>query len=465
MWFKKKRSIVLGIALLLLVGGVFLFSRFWAGSESIQYRTVKIERGTITSSIFASGTVNPVITVDVGSQVTGMIKELYADFNTQVKRGRLIARIDPATFEAKLQQAKADLESAKASVIHQRAAVERAEAQVANARAAVEASKANLVKAEVAVRDARIKFESRSALFKEGGISQEERDSARATHDAAIAQWEASKAQLEAAQASWRSAQAELQVAQAELKAAEASVKQKEAAVWQAQVDLDHTFIRAPVDGVVISRSVDVGQTVAASLQAPTLFIIAQDLTRMQVKTSVDEADISKVHEGQEATFTVDAYPSETFRGRIHQIRKAPVVQQNVVTYDVIIRVENPDLKLMPGMTANVELLVARKENVLKLPNAALRFKPNLSLQGERGGQALAQPAKERLQKVVWILGENRGPRPVWVKLGISDQQFTEAVEGELKEGQEVIVGTSSKEKGSQSSFLLGQPPRRTPPF
>lgn len=462
----RKRLLMFVVLVLLLGAGTGAFYSYQTNQNRPHYRTGKVERGGIDATISATGTMNPVITVQVGSQVTGMVKELYADFNAQVKRGRLIARIDPATFEAKLQQAKADLENAKANVMNQRAAMAKAEAAVTNAQAAVEVSKANIVRAEVGVHDARIKSESRAALFKEGGISQEERDSAKATYDSAVAQLEAAKAQRQAAEALSRSAQAELQVAHAELVAAEAAVKQKEASVVQAQVDLDHTSIRAPVDGVVISRNVDVGQTVAASLQAPTLFVIARDLTKMQVNTSVDEADVSKVQVGQDAAFTVDAFPGQAFTGKVSQIRKAPVIQQNVVTYDVIIRVDNPDLKLLPGMTANVELLVARRENVLKLPNAALRFKPNPSMLGEKGGQALAQPAKERPQgMVVWILGEERRPRPVRVELGITDQQFTEVVEGNLKEGQEVIVGISSKEKGSQPSSPFGQMRRRAPLF
>ncbi len=462
----KKKVIVLGVILPLVAGGVLLFYRSWAGSKRIPYRMAKVERGPITATISATGTLNAVVTVEVGSQITGMVKELYADFNAPVKRGQVIARIDPATFEARLQQARADLESARAAVMNQRAVVAKAEAQVANARAALAASKANRGKAEVAVRDARIKFESREALFGEGGISQEERDSAKASYDSAMAQLEAAEAERQAAEALLRAAEAELQVARAQLAAAEANVRQKEAAVRQAQVDLDHTFIRAPVDGIVISRNVDVGQTVAASLQAPTLFVIAQDLTKMQVNTSLDEADIGRVRVGQEATFTVDAYPGQSFHGKVYQIRQAPVIRQNVVTYDVIIRVENPALKLMPGMTANVKILVARKGDVLKVPNGALRFRPSLAGKGGQSGGGAAQAAPEGRragEERVWVLA-NGQPQPIPVKLGLTDGTFTEVVEGALHEGQEVIVGLVSR-NGSGRSGGAFTPPRRGPGF
>ncbi|MGH7424321.1 MAG: efflux RND transporter periplasmic adaptor subunit, partial [Candidatus Methylomirabilales bacterium] len=253
-------GILVLLALFIGVGGVA-----WLRSEkSPKYRTAPVERGEIVATISASGTLNAVITVQVGSQISGRIKNLYADFNSRVEKGQLIARIDPDTFEAKVNQAKADVDNAR-----------------------------------VAVKDAKIKRDSRAALFQEGGISQEERDSAQASYDSAAARLEAALSALRAA-----------------------------------QVDLDRSYIYAPVNGVVIARNVDVGQTVAASLQAPTLFLIAEDLTKMQVDTNVDEADISRIQVGQQASFTVDAFPGEVFKGQVVQIRQAPIVQQNVVTYD-----------------------------------------------------------------------------------------------------------------------------------
>ncbi|MFN3475928.1 MAG: efflux RND transporter periplasmic adaptor subunit [Candidatus Methylomirabilales bacterium] len=454
------------VLLLLLAGASWAFYLYRKGQDSVQYRMAKVERGRIVSTISATGTLNAVTTVQVGSQITGMIKHLYADFNSQVKKGQLIARIDPESFEAKLRQAEAELENAKATVALTKAAVVKAEAELANAKATIEATKANVAKAEVAVHDARIKLESREALFKEGGISQEERDSAKAAYDSAVAQLEAAKAQLEASQASSRSAQAQLEVARSQLQAAHAQVKQKEAAVAQARVDLDHTFIRAPVDGIVISRNVDVGQTVAASLQAPTLFIIAQDLTKMQVNTNVDESDIGRVRLGQEATFTVDSFPGQTFQGRVVQIRQAPIVQQNVVTYDVVIAVANPELKLMPGMTANVRILVAEKANILKIPNAALRFRPPRAGEREQpGGAAQAAASRRRGEEQrVWVF-VNGQLQPLPVKLGMTDGAFTEVVEGALHEGQEVVVGLAGREGSGRSGGASLTPQRRGPGF
>jgi HlyD family secretion protein len=288
-------------------------------------------------------------------------------------------------------------------------------------------------------------------LFQEGGISQEERDSAQATLESA-------QAQLEAAQAGLRAAQAALEVTQAQLIAAEATVKQKQAALDQAQVDLNNTYIRAPVDGIVVSRNVDVGQTVAASLQAPTLFLIAQDLTKMQVDTNVDEADIGRVVLDQEATFTVDSYPGQAFRGRVVQIRQAPQVLQNVVTYTTVVAVSNPELKLKPGMTANVRILVARRENALLVPNAAFRVRLE-GPEGQRGSPAGAsgrpgarvgggsgsamRGAPPSAEHRIWVLQDGK-PVERTVRTGLGDGQKTEVLDG-LKEGETVIVGLPSQ--------------------
>jgi HlyD family secretion protein len=468
---RRKLTLASAVTVLVLSGAVGFY--WWSnGNRKAAYRTAPVERGDILSTISATGTLNAVITVQVGTQVSGTIKQLMADFNSPVKKGMVIARIDPDIFEAKVNQAKADVENVRAAVLNQRAAVVRAEADVANARA-------NVVRQEVAVRDARIKFDSRSRLFKEGGISQEERDSSQAALDSAAAQ-------LDAAQASVRASQAALEVARAQLAAAQAQVKQKQAALDQAQVDLDHTFIRAPVDGVVVSRNVDVGQTVAASLQAPTLFLIAQDLTKMQVDTNVDEADISRVSLEQEVTFTVDSYPGQTFRGRVSQIRQAPQIIQNVVTYNTVVGVSNPDLKLKPGMTANVKILVARRESALLVPNAAFRVRLDASAPGapagsqvggrpgQRGPQGMADgrpsgrpgmgpgrgpeagsraPA-ERKQRV-WVLQDGK-PAERMIQTGLSDGQKTEVVEG-LKEGETVVVGLAGQPRGG--SGPAGGPP------
>jgi len=473
---RKLVLVIIGsIALLGLGGWVYLH-----GQGRVEYRTVKVERGDIEATISATGNPNAVVTVQVGSQVSGNIKELSADFNTKVKKGQLVARIDPEIFEAKVNQAKANLDNARAAILNARAMLQKTEADVANAKASIEGAKANVAKAKVAVLDAQIKLKSRINLFKEGGISAEERDSAQATYDSNVAALEAAQAQDQAAGYTLRAAQAQHEVTIAQLAAAEAQVKQNEAALKQAQIDLEHTYIRAPVDGTVVSRNVDVGQTVAASLSAPTLFLIAQDLTKMQVDTNVDEADIGRVRVGQPATFTVDAYPGETFRGKVVQIRQAAINVQNVITYDAVVAVSNPDLKLFPGMTANVKILVDRQEKVLKIPNAALRFRPpDFKEQPKRAGDASVRTAqgpptgegapgfrgarKAGGDQTIWVSGDDRKLRPVTVKLGITDGSFSEVTEGNLKEGQEVIVGLVPKDgqaAGGPTQPFGGRGPR-----
>ncbi|OGK98219.1 MAG: hypothetical protein A3D33_02320, partial [Candidatus Rokubacteria bacterium RIFCSPHIGHO2_02_FULL_73_26] len=335
-----------------------------------KYRLARVERGPLTAAVSATGNLNAVITVQVGSQVSGQIKELLVDFNSVVRKGQVVARIDPDIFRAKVNQAKAELDAARASVLNQQAQVERARADVENARAALAEARAQTAKAQVAVLDTRRDRERKSELFARQLIAKSEMDSAQAAHDSALAQLDSVRAREQALASAINSALAQLRVAEAAHAAARATVEQRRAALEQAQVDLDHTTIRAPVDGVVVSRQVDVGQTVAASLQAPILFTIAQDLTKMQVETSVDEADIGRIRLEDHATFTVDAFPGETFSGTVVQIRKAAQIVQNVVTYTVVVAVGNPAGRLLPGMTANVKLVVAEKPSVLRVPNA-----------------------------------------------------------------------------------------------
>lgn len=407
--------VVVGVlGALATAGYVFSTSR----TPATRFRTATLDRGTIVATVSATGALAAVTTVQVGSQVSGQVREVLVDFNTPVRRNQLIARIDPEVFQAKVNAATADLESAQAQVLNQRANVEKVRADVENARAAaataeanaermradvenaravIATAQANVTRDSATTNNARVELERRVDLIQRELISKSERDQAQTTFDTAQAQLEATRAQERAGQAALRStqaqltagesqvraakaqvasAQATLQVAEAQLKAADATVRQKQAALEQTRLDLVHTEIRAPVDGVVVSRTVDPGQTVAASLQAPTLFTIAQDLTRMQVEAAVDEADVGRLREGMSAVFTVDAFPGRTFRGEISQIRKAAQVVQNVVSYTTVITVPNPDRILLPGMTANVRVQVDRREDALRVVNAALRFRP-----------------------------------------------------------------------------------------
>jgi HlyD family secretion protein len=448
------RWLVLALVGVFLLAAAALGYRYWQGSAAAPpYRTVRVERGPLTASVSATGNLNAVIMVLVGSQVSGTIKELDADFNTVVQTGQVIARIDPALFEAAVNQARADLDAAQSTVLNQEAQVEQARTGVENARAGYAEARAQTAKALVAEEDAQRTLARQTALFQRDLVATADRDSAQAAADAAVAQHESAEAHERALAAAIRTADAQLRVQTAALETARNQAKQKQAALTQAQINLDHTTIRSPVDGVVVNRAVDVGQTVAATLQAPTLFTIAQDLTKMQVETSVDEADIGRIRPDTPVTFTVDAFPGESFTGAVAQIRKAPQVVQNVVTYTIVVAVANPAGRLLPGMTANVRFVTAQKADALKVPNTALRFRPP----GVEEPGAAGRAAPERLAADkrptggapstgrVWVLGQDGRPVAVPVELGITDGTVTEIARGDLTIGQAVLVGLESE--------------------
>ncbi|MBI5912583.1 MAG: efflux RND transporter periplasmic adaptor subunit [Betaproteobacteria bacterium] len=362
-----KKTLPWIIAAAVLAAAAFGAYRYTSGKgDEPAYRFGKVERGPITAAVAATGTLNPVKSVLVGSQVSGQIKELFVDFNSVVKQDQVIARIDPESFELRVRQAMADLEATRATVLTQ--------------MASVGAQRAEVSRSEVNLADVKRDYERKQLLVEKGFVSTADRDKALAAYNGAQEQLKTVRAQLA--------------VAEAQAKNAAAVVKQRESQLAQARVDLDRTIIRAPVDGVVIKRSVDAGQTVAASLQAPELFQIAQNLREMQVEASIDEADVGRTKVGQSATFTVDSFPGRTFSGKVMQVRKAALVVQNVVTYIVVISAANPDLQLLPGMTANVRITTDQRDNVLKLPNAALRFRPaGFSEAGAPGATGGAAPA------------------------------------------------------------------------
>jgi len=372
---RSKATIAAAVLLLVTaVAAVFLLGG--DRGQSTEYRLARVERAPMVSKISSTGTLNAVITVQVGTQVSGQIKELTADFNSEVHAGQVIARIDPQLFEVRLQQAEADLAVARANVAVQSAGLERARTELENAEAMHAANKAQTEKASAALLDARRNLDRKQALFKKKVISESQSDEAQTAYEQAAAQLKSTQAQERAEASLVAGRQAAVKIARAQLDNANAQVQQRLAALEQSRVDLEHTVIRSPVDGVVIERSVDIGQTVAASLQAPKLFVIARDLRDMQVETDVDEADIGRIRVGQKATFTVDAFSGQEFNGQVLQIRKAPHEVQNVVTYTVLVSAANPDLRLLPGMTANVDIVVDQRPAVLKIPNAALRFQP-----------------------------------------------------------------------------------------
>src|SRR5262249_32890946 len=372
-------KLLMGLVLVLVLGGAagggYLY--YEGQQQPPRYLTVAVERGAITTTVNATGVVNAVTTVQVGSQVSGTIQKLFVDFNSPVKEGEIIAQIDPAPLATKVAQARANVASAMAAVQVAQATTVNSKAAVETAQANAESARANIDKSKVALADARRILERNNEMVRRSLIAQNDLDTAQMTYDGAVAQLKASEAQLEAATGQLKSASAQQRLAAAQEIAAAAQVDQAKAALQAAELDLEHTTIRAPVNGIVVSRSVDVGQTVAASLQAPTLFPIAQDLTQMQVDTNVSEADIGRVRVGQRVTFTVDAYQNITFTGEVIQVRNAPITVQNVVTYDAVVQVANPDLQLKPGMTANISFLIAERQDVIKVPNAALRFQPD----------------------------------------------------------------------------------------
>jgi HlyD family secretion protein len=421
-------------------------------SRAPSYVTAVVDRGEILDTVGATGTLQAVTTVQVGSQVSGIILSLSADFNSQVRKGQVVARLDPSLFEARLGQARANLVAARANADRSRASA----------------------------ADARQKFARAKELFSENLLPQSDLETAQANFDSAAAQ----------------------------VKASDAAIVQSQASLNQAQVDLNHTVITTPIDGVVIARNFDVGQTVAASFQAPTLFIIANDLAQMQVNASIDEADIGRVREGQAVTFRVDAFPNRTFGGRLDQVRLQPATVQNVVTYSAIVSAQNPKGLLMPGMTATVSIVSARREDTLRFPAAALRFRPE-GAPSQRGSStsARSQTAAERGSRTrasgqpesgrsasarasdrgtvpaadaeetarrgarIYVLGQNGQPERRDVVIGISDGQYVELCEG-LREGDSVVTGlasataTTTGSRGTSSTpsnpFAPPRPERRT---
>ncbi len=437
---RKKYLIGTAIIILILAGGFLLRQLSGQNGSNQKFRLAKVERGEVNLVVTATGTINPVINVLVGSQVSGTIKALYADFNSQVKEGQVIAQIDPAIFEAQVEQGRASVLNAQANLL--------------NAQANLENAKANLTKTDVAVLDAKRTLDRNRPLLEKKIIAQATMDTAQTNYDTAEAQKDVAKAQVESARS--------------QIESFKAQVEQTKAALRVAETNLRYATIRSPVNGTVISRNVDVGQTVAASLQAPTLFTIAKNLAEMQVDSNVSEADVGRIAVGQDATFTVDAFPERIFHGKVSEIRNAPIIVQNVVTYDVVILVGNKDLKLKPGMTANVSVMIAHREGVLKIPNAALRFRPE-SAKKESGKGGPPQKTSERVKPAegdqgrpgrVWVLSPEGKPTPVSITLGITDGTSSEVMGGNLQEGAEVIIEGNSNKKGQSQGGSVPFMPR-----
>ncbi len=365
-----------------------LFMSAACKNGAAQFITDKVTRGDIVTAVTATGTINAVTSVNVGAQISGQITKLYVDFNSPVTRGQLLALIDPALTQAQVDQAKATLANAKA----------------------------NVEKAIATENDAKRTWDRYKNLFARDLVAKSLMDAAETAYLTDHASTVAAKTQVDLAQA----------------------------ALTQAQTNLVYTKIVSPVDGVVVSRNIDVGQTVASSFQTPTLFLIAKDLTKMQIDTSVDEADVSNVKVGQDVDFQQDAYPDVTFKGTVLQVRKASAILQNVVTYDVVVQVDNRDLKLMPGMTAQVSIITSVVRNVLRVPNGALRFRPMQN----------GKPTAPARGPGIWTLENNKLKR-IPVKIGFSDGTFTELVSGDVKEGEIMIIDSLSKPSSQATGFRM----------
>jgi HlyD family secretion protein len=562
--FNKKQLIITAIGIVLVggTGGYLLWGR---GASSEEYITAKVERGAIRNTVSATGALQAVTTVLVGSQVSGTISELYADFNTIVKKGQLVAQLDPRIYQAQVESQRANLEQARASLADAEARVISAEAAIETQKAGVSGAAANLAGLKAQRDDAQSLLRRQESLAKAGLVPERDLEAARTNYNAAEARYKQAAAQLDQARVGERtSATSGLAQAKAQVKQARAQIQQIEGALKTAEVNLSYTTITSPIDGVVVARSVDKGQTVAASLQAPTLFTIANDLTQMQVIANIDQADIGVINQTNRVSFTVDAYPGKNFTGTINQIRLSPQNVQNVITYNVVIDVRNPELKLKPGMTANLTITIAERQDTLRLPNAALRFRPqgmtpekmrelfrggdnqagrgsrsedaqakdaekdgakdavmkgsttqagkedagkgpdqSAGGRGERrrwrgrgnqaddqqgqqagtdgarqaaGGTATASvtatppvpattPIQEGQVRIVWVLGPDKQPQPRRIKLGITDGTATEIIEGDLKEGDTVIVsqniGAEDRQNNQQRPPGFGGGPGR----
>ncbi len=438
-----KKKIIISAAILVIIAGVVLVLSLFSRNKNdiLKYEKKALDKGNIEALVITTGTLNPVTTVDVGSQVSGKIDKLYVDFNSQVKEGQVIAELDQSQFITRVKQNEANYKSAEAS----------------------------LVKTKVTLDNTKKKYDRAMNLFEKDLISFEEKEAIETQYYSAMADIQSSEARLE----------------------------QAESQLDSSKVDLTYTIIKSPIDGVVINRRVNIGQTVAATFQAPVLFQIANDLSKMQVECSVDEADIGKVKEGQKVRFTVDAFPDENFTGKVSQVRYAPEIIQNVVTYTTIVEVDNPEMKLRPGMTATASVVTGEAKNVLRVPNSALRFNPSLSpeemrvlmesmrqeMRERRGGssrpegsgpgedahrQATQRPgsgqhasgmrgfsmqgARMRQFARVWIEDESGKLKMAFVRTGVTDNSYTEVVSGSLKEGQLVITGETSGQEDRRTS-------------
>ncbi|MBZ5674404.1 MAG: efflux RND transporter periplasmic adaptor subunit [Acidobacteriia bacterium] len=433
-----RQTILLGVAVCAATLGGWWYMH---ASTAKQYRTEAVQRGRIQSIVSVTGTVSALLTVQIGSQVSGVVTALHADYNSQVHKGELLAEIDPLPFQERVNQAQAALDSAKAAVDAAKATVQKSETDIRSAEATAASQKALVAQALAGEREAKIVADRQQKLAANSIVSDDQFQSAKATYDVAVADREASDAQAHVAETTIDEMKEAREAAKVQQANAEAQVRQAQGALDSAKLDLEHCRITSPIDGIVISRQVDAGQTVAASFAAPNLFQIAQDLTKMQVDADIDESEIAKVHVGQVAQFTVDAMPTRTFEAVVRQVRESATNVQNVITYDAVMDVPNPDLVLLPGMTANIRIPVQVRESVLRVPNGALRYKPA----DDKAGPVVkplsqSQQKGPQTQQTVYVLNSAGLPEMRKIQVGISDGLYTEVVSGDLREGEAIVL-------------------------
>ena len=445
---RKKKILtlsIIGLAVLVTIGMVMR-----SKSQDPKYLTSKVGRGNITAVVQATGTINALTTVPVGSDVSGTVQYVFADFNTRVHAGQVLAQLDPTDYEAQVIEARGNLQNAQANVQNLRASV-------AAQDAAIQTNKANLVRLEAALKYSQVNEKRVVDLADQQIVSKDQSDLAVSTLDQSIAQVRAQEAQT-------NQSIAQLNQTKAQLEEAQAQVMVMTGALQQAEKNLSDTTIISPLDGTIVARNIDVGQSVAASFQAPNVFTIAQDLGHMQVDTATDESDTGNIKIDSEATFQVDAFPTETFRGRVSAIRLNATIVQNVVTYDTVVNFENPDEKLLPGETAYVTIPTGEARNSLLIPNAALRFTPTLSAQQLQNLYRQYKIPRSATtphlggSQVVWKLGPNQNLVPVAVKVGITDYSNTQLLSGSLKRGDTVVTGEELAGSGQFHNAVSGGP-------
>lgn len=465
---------LIGILAIAGAAGVFLWRPAGGNASDAAFRLAAVERGPITASVRATGTLNPVTTVLVGSQLSGQVVEILADYNTPVKEGQVVARLYSEQIKSRRDAALADLAQAKADRDTKMAQIDKAKSMLQRSEAVAADLGAQRDRTQAQLAEAQRNFERQTELVARAAGTQNALDQTKTQLDIQKAAVVSAQAQIASNKAETEGLKADLALAEAGVKSAEAMILQREAKLKDIEIDLARTEIRSPVEGVVVKRDIELGQTVAASLAAPTLFTVAQDLREIDIYANIDEADVGRLKPGQSVTFTVNAYPTRTFGGSVRLVRLGAQTVQNVVTYTAVIGVKNTDMALLPGMTANLQIVTDERDDTLRIPNAALRFRPagvTVAARPSPPEDRQGQPRRRSAMRSAADLGTegrvyrlvNGNPELVPVRLGVTDGSFTELLKGDLKEGDAIIVGGGARGT-SQEADQPRSSPRPRPP-